>query len=526
VAPHPDDLAIELSLASLLPSRRPSKVFLSRKEDTREEDHAPNVKADPERRFYISIADASTTGRRTSDAGVTSRERYLTAAKSGACTLSFDICAGVSAASDAADARARICPSSPSHISAKVVHSARDASAKLATASEAGGLGAQQRSARHISIPSDSVSKGEERNLLMHTPSSSPLRTEAGGLNHPKESAGYVFPKDLAEAESCVLLAPDLFSEAAGELKTCCRNDSASAFLVANSDDEVLTTSVITHSDNPPSILQPSAHDSDTRIPTIARSSKLVYAVLSADSVSAAEERHLLRHTPEYPPSAITPTGNVLRHPAVALETGDEERIAEVDSGGEGRRQAQGVADASDAVATASRNDDAPSGIADPQEWSSLREAHEERAPVLVPVRERIEREAVCETPTGLLLHSTIHPCAGSGEGDGGKLEMRFEIDRTSAQSPANLDSSALTFEVPAISGSIGHASIPQCPAHDSRIHAPLHSGFRTVLSSRIFALVSVIIRTLKITYLGHPVDGGRAPHRPWDREGIGTRRV
>ncbi|KAJ7938312.1 hypothetical protein B0H13DRAFT_2301886 [Mycena leptocephala] len=44
-----------------------------------------------------------------------------------------------------------------------------------------------------------------------------------------------------------------------------------------------------------------------------------------------------------------------------------------------------------------------------------------------------------------------------------------------------------------------------------------------TEVAVAVFALVSAIIRTCGVSYLGHPLVGERSPYRLWDREGIGT---
>ncbi|KAJ7805219.1 hypothetical protein B0H13DRAFT_1930286 [Mycena leptocephala] len=77
------------------------------------------------------------------------------------------------------------------------------------------------------------------------------------------------------------------------------------------------------------------------------------------------------------------------------------------------------------------------------------------------------------------------------------------------------------------ISGKVDSASILKSPVPELRIHAPLH--LHPVLDSVVFypglfALVSAIIWTSKISYFGHPRGSESTLCRLWDREGIGTR--
>ncbi|KAJ7743283.1 hypothetical protein B0H14DRAFT_2637474 [Mycena olivaceomarginata] len=60
-------------------------------------------------------------------------------------------------------------------------------------------------------------------------------------------------------------------------------------------------------------------------------------------------------------------------------------------------------------------------------------------------------------------------------------------------------------------------------PFHGSPIPLPPPSDFLSASTSGIFVLVSTIIRTCRISHLGYPLGGERAPYMAWAREGIGT---
>jgi hypothetical protein len=94
-------------------------------------------------------------------------------------------------------------------------------------------------------------------------------------------------------------------------------------------------------------------------------------------------------------------------------------------------------------------------------------------------------------------------------------------------KAPRGCDEPKLTFEasnVPFLR-SLALANGLHTPAFDSRILG-LPSGFYIPnFTAIIFALISAIIRTCGVSYLGHPLVGERAPYRLWDREGIGTGR-
>ncbi|KAJ7458764.1 hypothetical protein B0H11DRAFT_2242813 [Mycena galericulata] len=81
----------------------------------------------------------------------------------------------------------------------------------------------------------------------------------------------------------------------------------------------------------------------------------------------------------------------------------------------------------------------------------------------------------------------------------------------------------ALTFMMTANAASAIPRSILKSVAH-ARASAAQFSVFPAAFASRIFALVSAIIRTPSVTYHGaQSLVGESTPHREWEREGIGT---
>jgi hypothetical protein len=80
------------------------------------------------------------------------------------------------------------------------------------------------------------------------------------------------------------------------------------------------------------------------------------------------------------------------------------------------------------------------------------------------------------------------------------------------------------TFKTSATSSSVDPASIVQFSMRGSRLPLPPHSVCLQA-KSRLFALVSAIIRTCTISYLAKTLVGERTPYQGWAREGIGTKR-
>jgi hypothetical protein len=90
-----------------------------------------------------------------------------------------------------------------------------------------------------------------------------------------------------------------------------------------------------------------------------------------------------------------------------------------------------------------------------------------------------------------------------------------------------SMDSGVITLEASASLGGISPALTLRLSTPHSRIHPPPPPPSVFCLAkfySGIFALVSAIIRTTSILYLGRTLVGERMPYRGWAREGIGTR--
>ncbi|KAJ7442705.1 hypothetical protein B0H11DRAFT_2347645, partial [Mycena galericulata] len=82
------------------------------------------------------------------------------------------------------------------------------------------------------------------------------------------------------------------------------------------------------------------------------------------------------------------------------------------------------------------------------------------------------------------------------------------------------------TLGICANQGNDGPASAPESPAFTSNVDSPPSNSVILPAedSSKIFALVSAIIRSTSVSYLGAPsLVGERTPYRAWEREGIGT---
>ncbi|KAJ7429683.1 hypothetical protein B0H11DRAFT_2265089 [Mycena galericulata] len=108
------------------------------------------------------------------------------------------------------------------------------------------------------------------------------------------------------------------------------------------------------------------------------------------------------------------------------------------------------------------------------------------------------------------------------------EVEGLEEKEVKSAHSSEDSRANGRTLGIWANQGNDGPASAPESPAFSSNVDSPPSDLviLPAEVSSKIFALVSAIIRSTSVSYLGAPsLAGERTPYRGWEREGIGTGR-
>ncbi|KAJ7866300.1 hypothetical protein B0H13DRAFT_1898194 [Mycena leptocephala] len=105
------------------------------------------------------------------------------------------------------------------------------------------------------------------------------------------------------------------------------------------------------------------------------------------------------------------------------------------------------------------------------------------------------------------------------------ELERAEESLTTAGLTNQAREDDALTFKAsPGTPGNDTCGTVLQFTVRDFAVNALPPSAFlTTAYTSIIFALISAIIRTSWISYLGNPLVGESTPYRLWAREGIGT---